>query len=48
MEYQNIIYFLDNTPNKWSKFRPKISVEINDDSVEHIKPIVKLNLKLQC
>ena len=32
MEYQNIIYFLDNTPNKWSKFRPKISVEINDDS----------------
>ena len=32
MEYQNIINFLDNTPNQPTKFRTKNWVEINDDS----------------
>ena len=32
MEYQKIIYLLDNTPNQPSKFRTKNWVEINDDS----------------
>ena len=48
MKYQKIINFLDNTPNQPSKFRTKNWVEINDDSVESITPIVKLNLKLHC
>ena len=37
---------LDNAPNQPSKFRTENWVEINDDSHEHITPIVKLNLKL--
>ena len=32
MEYQNIINFLDNTPNQPTKFRTKNWVEINGDS----------------
>ena len=32
MEYQNIINFLDNTPNQPTKFRTKNWVEINDES----------------
>ena len=47
MEYQNIINYLDNTPNQPSKLRTKNQVEINDDSYGRIKPVVKLDLKLQ-
>ena len=32
MEYQKIIFFLDNTPNQPSKFRTKTWVEINDNT----------------
>ena len=32
MEYQKIIYLLDNTSNHLSKFRTKIWNEINDQS----------------
>ena len=32
MEYQNIIYLLDNTRNQPPKFRTKNWVEINDES----------------
>ena len=32
MEYQKIINFLDNTPNKPSKFKTKSWVEIKDES----------------
>ena len=48
MEYQKLINLLENTPNQPSKFRTKNWVEINDDKVERITPIVILNLKLQC
>ena len=46
MEYKKkqTINLFDNTPNYPSKFRTKNWVEINDDSVECITPIVKLNL----
>ena len=47
MEYKKIINLLNNTPNQTTKFRTKNWVE-NDNSVEHITPTVKLNLKLQC
>ena len=33
---------LDNTPNQPSKFKTKNWVEINDDYVEHITPIVEM------
>ena len=46
MEYQKIINLLGNTPNQPSKFRTKNCVEMNH--VEHITPIINLNLKLQC
>ena len=48
MEYQKIICLLDNTLNQPSKFTTKNWVEINDYSCGMHKPIVKLNLKLQC
>ena len=32
MKYQKITNLLDNTPNQPSKFKAKISVEINDDA----------------
>ena len=32
MEYQKIIYLLDNTPNQPTKFRIKNWIEINDES----------------
>ena len=32
MEYQEIINFLNNTPNQASKFRTKNWITINDDS----------------
>ena len=32
MEYQKIIYFLDNTSSQAIKFRTKNWVEINDES----------------
>ena len=49
MEYQKITNLLNNTSNQPSKFRNKNWVEINGDSrVEHITPIIKLNLKLEC
>ena len=32
MEYQKIIYLLDNTQNEPSKFRTRNWVEINDES----------------
>ena len=32
MEYQKITNFIDNTPNKLSKFRTKDWVEMNDYS----------------
>ena len=48
MEYQKIINLLDNTPNQPTKFKTKNYVEINNDAREHIMPIVKLKLKLQC
>ena len=32
MDYQKIIYLLDNTPNQPNKFRTKNRVEINDDA----------------
>ena len=48
MEYRKIINFLDNTPNQPIKFRTKTWVEINDDSVERMPLIVKLNLELLC
>ena len=34
MEYQKIIYFLDNTSNQQSKFRTKNWVKINDNACE--------------
>ena len=34
MEYQKIIYFLDNTSNQQSKFRTKNWVKINDNAGE--------------
>ena len=34
MEYQKIIYLLDNTPNQPTKFRAKNWVEINHDARE--------------
>ena len=48
MEYQKIISLLENTPNQLSKFRIKNWDEVNDESVELIILIVKLNLKFQC
>ena len=48
MEYQKIIKLLENTPDQPSKYRTRKWVEINDDHVERITSIVKLNLKLQC
>ena len=48
MEYQKIISLLENTPNQLSKFRIKNWDEVNDESVELIISIVKLNLKFQC
>ena len=33
MEYQKIIILLENTPNQRSKFRTKIWIETNDDSL---------------
>ena len=48
MGYIKTINLLDNTPNQPSKFRSKYSVEINDASCGTYKPIVKLNLRLQC
>ena len=33
MEYQQLINFLDNTPNKPIKFRTKNWVEIKDDAL---------------
>ena len=32
MEYQKVIYLLDNAPNQASKFKTKHWVEINDES----------------
>ena len=32
MEYQKIIYLLDNEPNQPSKSRTKYSAEINDET----------------
>ena len=40
------ITFLGNTPNQPIKFRTKNWDKINDEHVEHITPIVKLNSKL--
>ena len=34
MEYQKIMYFLDNTSNQQSKFRTKNWVKINDNACE--------------
>ena len=47
MEYQKIT-FLHNNTNKSSKFRRKNWVEINDGHMEDMKPVVKLDFKLQC
>ena len=47
MEHQKIINVLDSTPNQPSKFRTKNWVEKKMMYMEHITPIVKLNLKLQ-
>ena len=47
-EYQTIINLLDNKPNEPTKSRTKTWVELNDDHVERIILIVKLDLKLQC
>ena len=33
MEYQKIIYLLDNRPNQPPKFKTIISVEIDDESL---------------
>ena len=47
MEYQKIINLLDNRPSHPSKFRTKNWVEMIT-CVQHIAPVVKLNLKIQC
>ena len=39
MNYQKIIFFLENIPNQLSKFRSKSWVEIIDDNVQQITPI---------
>ena len=44
---KKIINLLDDTPNQPSKFRAKGWVEISDEGVEKITPIVESNLKLQ-
>ena len=44
---RKIINLLDDTPNQPSKFRAKVWVEISDEGVEKITPIVESNLKLQ-
>ena len=44
---KKIINLLDDTPNQPSKFRAKVWVEISDEGVEKITPIVESNLKLQ-
>ena len=46
IEYQKIINLFDNSQNEPSKFRTRNWVEINYESWEHIKPVIKLNLKL--
>ena len=48
IEYQKSINLLDNTPTQPANFRTKIWVEMNDNYVECIMLMVKLNLKLQC
>ena len=48
MEYQEIINLLDNTPNHPVNSRTKNWDEINDDSLESLSPMMKLDLKLQC
>ena len=48
MEHKKIINLLDNTSNQTTIFRTKNWVEINMMQLEHITPLVKLNLKLQC
>ena len=46
MKYQKIIKLLGNRPNSSSKFRAKSCIEINDQALATITPIVKLMLKL--
>ena len=48
MEYKKIINLLHNKPNEPTKSRTKTWLELNDDHVERITLIVKLDLKLQC
>ena len=48
MENQKIINFLDNAPNQPTKFRTKIGLKQMIMHMKHIKPIVKLNLKILC
>ena len=48
MEYQKIIYLLDNAPNQPNEFRTKNWAEINDDARRTYNTNSKLNLKLQC
>ena len=45
MEYQNIINFLGNTPNRPTKFRTKNWAMMH---VGRITPMFKLDLKLHC
>ena len=45
MENQQIINFLDSTPNQPYKFRTRNSFEINEDESKPYNPIV--NIKLQ-
>ena len=45
MEYKKTIKFLDNTPNKPTKFRTKNWIEINDDTCGMYNKM-KLNLNL--
>ena len=48
MEYQEMINLLDITPNHPVNSRTKNWDEINDDSLESLSPMMKLDLKLQC
>ena len=48
MECQKLINLLDNTPSQSSKFSTKNGSKYMMTRAEHVTPIVKLNLKLQC
>ena len=47
MEYQKIMNFLENTPNK-PNLEQKVGLRYMTTHVEPISLIVKLNLKRQC